>query len=123
VRRKYAGTYDEQWQKERCPLLPDDFDERFLQAAPTALTVPGYMQGDEDCVFIGMTEEGRVDFRLDAPVPTVGVRFIRSGTRSEPKLESIHFDTDKRQYYVTWKSVINIQGKVELFKNVEARIL
>ena len=122
-RRRYAGTYDEAWQKERSPLLPDDFDDRFLQAAPAALTARGYLAGNEDCILLGMTEEGRVDFRLDAPAPTVGVRFARSGIRSQPKLESIHLDTDARQYTVTWKSFLNIQGKVEELKNIEARVL
>lgn len=123
ARRKYAGTYDEAWQKERCPLLPDDFDDRFLQAAPAALTADGYLEGGQDCVIIGMTEEGRVDFRMEAPEPTIGVRFARKGVRSRPKLESIHFDTDSRQYFVTWKSMLNIQGRVEELKNIEARLL
>lgn len=123
ARRRYAGTYDDRWQKERCPLLPDDFDERFLQAAPAALTARDYLVGNEECVVLGMTEEGRVDFRLDAPPPTIGVRFARAGVRSQPRLESLHFDTDARRYFVTWKSMLNIQGKVEQLKNIEARIL
>lgn len=28
-RAHYAGTYDEDWQRDRCPLLPRDFDTRF----------------------------------------------------------------------------------------------
>src|SRR2546426_3738156 len=30
----FAGTYDLKWEAERCPLLPEDFDGRFLQCAP-----------------------------------------------------------------------------------------
>src|SRR5262245_60706553 len=29
----YAGTYDAKWTESRCPLLPEDFDDRFFQAA------------------------------------------------------------------------------------------
>ncbi|MEW5702011.1 MAG: DUF2169 domain-containing protein, partial [Candidatus Zixiibacteriota bacterium] len=29
----WAGTYDETWEKERLPLLPRDFDDRFYQCA------------------------------------------------------------------------------------------
>lgn len=123
ARRQYAGTYDDAWAKERCPLLPDDFDDRFLQAAPAALTAPRYLSGDERCVLLGMTEEGRIEFPLDAKAPTVGVRMEGSGVRSNPKLESVHIDSDARRFYVTWKSSINIQGKVEGLRNVEARIL
>jgi hypothetical protein len=121
-RRHYAGTYDDQWVKERSPLLPDDFDDRFLQAAPQALTSDSYMKGDEQVAIIGMTDEGRVDFSLDAPEPVVGIRFARKGIRSHPKLESIHFNTDTRQVHLTWKSSVNIQGRVEELKNIEARL-
>lgn len=123
ARKQYAGTYDDDWQKNRAPLLPDDFDERFLQAAPAALTCDGYLKGDERCALIGMTEEGRIQFDLDAKNPTIGVRLVRKGIRAKPEMESLHFDTDKRQFYVTWKAMVDIQGKVEELKNIEARVL
>jgi len=123
ARSQYAGTYDDDWQKNRAPLLPDDFDERFLQAAPAALTCDGFMKGNERCVLLGMTPEGKVQFDLDIKGPTIGVRFARKGLRSKPELESLHFDTDTRQFFVTWKSMIDIQGKVEELKNIEARLL
>jgi len=122
-RRQFAGTYDKQWEQERMPLLPDDFDDRFLQAAPPELTANAYLQGNQPVVLLGMTEEGRVSFDLDAPAPVIGVRFHQSAVRSKPKLESIHFDTEARQVQLIWKSCINIQGKVESFSNVEARLL
>lgn len=121
-RRQYAGTYDEAWQRERCPLLPDDFDDRFLQAAPPELTARGYLSGDETCVLLGMTEEGRIEFPLAAPAPVAGVRMHGAGVRANPKLESIHIDADARQYHVTWKASVNIQGKVEGLLNLEARL-
>jgi hypothetical protein len=123
ARSQYAGTYDDDWQKNRAPLLPDDFDERFLQAAPAALTCNGFLNGDERCALIGMTEEGRVQFDLNARNPTIGVRFVRKGLRSKPEMESLHFDTDTRQFFITWKSMIDIQGKVEELQNIEARVL
>ena len=33
-RAAFAGTYDEQWMKERMPLLPTDFDRRFFSMPP-----------------------------------------------------------------------------------------
>ena len=123
ARRQYAGTYDDTWQKERMPLLPEDFDERFLQCAPPALTAPGYLSGQETVTLLGMTEEGRLDFQLATQPPAVGVRLHKTGKLSHPNLESIHIDTIARQVCCTWKSAINIQGHAESFKSVEARIL
>src|SRR5262249_37085300 len=42
-RRSYAGTMDENWKKERMPLLPLDFDERYNQLAPPKLIAPSYL--------------------------------------------------------------------------------
>jgi len=36
-RVQLAGTYDDSWTEDRMPLLPDDFQERFHNAAPVGL--------------------------------------------------------------------------------------
>ena len=33
-RTRYAGTYDEAWQRDRCPLYPADLDDRFFLCSP-----------------------------------------------------------------------------------------
>src|SRR5205823_5975392 len=33
-RSDFAGTYDQAWKNDRYPLLPLDFDSRFLNSAP-----------------------------------------------------------------------------------------
>jgi hypothetical protein len=40
-RAQYAGTCDTQWEAERAPLVPLDFDRRFLNAAAPGLTASG----------------------------------------------------------------------------------
>jgi hypothetical protein len=42
-----AGTYDERWQNERAPELPEDFDYRFFNAAPPDQQLEGFLHGDE----------------------------------------------------------------------------
>lgn len=36
----FAGTYDDHWLKETRPLLPQDFDNRYFQAAPVDQQLP-----------------------------------------------------------------------------------
>lgn len=122
-RRQFGGTYDDAWVRERAPLLPDDFDDRFLQAAPAGLVTSGYLAGDEEVEIQGMTEEGSLRFRLGAHRPTLGLRLARKGIRAEPELESVHFDTDARLVTCTWKHAFDVQGKVEEMINIEARLL
>ena len=44
-RRELTGTYDENWEKNRQPLLPEDFDERYYQCAPEDQQAKGYLRG------------------------------------------------------------------------------
>ncbi|MFQ5757345.1 MAG: DUF2169 domain-containing protein [Acidiferrobacterales bacterium] len=46
-----AGTYGQDWLRERWPGFPEDFDWAFFNAAPPGLQVDGYLRGDEDLLF------------------------------------------------------------------------
>ncbi len=46
-RYRYAGTYDDAWQNERHPLLPEDFDPRFWNCAPEDQIARPFLRGDE----------------------------------------------------------------------------
>jgi hypothetical protein len=48
-RIELAGTYDDRWQDERLPLVPDDFDERFYQFAPVDQQLPNLAWRGESC--------------------------------------------------------------------------
>jgi hypothetical protein len=69
-RRRYAGTYDAAWQRQRAPFLPVDFDPRFFQVAPPDQQVPGHLQGGEPIELINCTADGL----CCAMVPTVKLR-------------------------------------------------
>jgi hypothetical protein len=60
----YAGTYDERWQSSRMPLLPEDFDPRFYQAASNGLCAPGFLQGGEEVHLLNLGAGGRRSFAL-----------------------------------------------------------
>lgn len=63
-RVKYAGTYDDLWQTQRAPYLPEDFDSRFFNMAHPDLVYPGYMQGGESVLISGMHPNGELKFNL-----------------------------------------------------------
>lgn len=72
---------------------------------------------------LGMTDEGKLSFDLNAAPPTIGLTFHKAGRLSQPILESIHIDATARNVQLTWKSAINIQGHIETLKTIEARVL
>jgi len=58
-RASFAGTYDERWMKERMPLPPADFDDRFFQAVPTDQQAPAFLRGGEPVTLVGLTPPAR----------------------------------------------------------------
>jgi hypothetical protein len=72
-RAKYAGTYDEKYQKERAPRTPLDFSYSFYNAAHPVLQVDGYLRGDEEVELINLCSEPRLRFRLPAIQPKITV--------------------------------------------------
>jgi hypothetical protein len=67
----FAGTYDENWMKERQPLPPVDFDDRFFQCAPQDQQAPAFLRGGEPIVLYHLTPSGD----LRSTLPRVDLRF------------------------------------------------
>lgn len=119
-RLNYAGTYDDEWLHNRAPLLPEDFDHQFFQTAPRPLVAKGYLKGNEECLLQGVTPEGILRFRLASMPPVLHVRLVKGGVQSRPNLETIHIDSDRGKIYLLWKSAINLHGRLELLREIEA---
>jgi hypothetical protein len=60
-----AGTYDAAWEKQRCPLLPVDFNPEYFNVAPVDQRLDGYVAGEE-VRLDGMTVAGQDVFTLPA---------------------------------------------------------
>jgi hypothetical protein len=58
-----AGTYDNRWRKSKWPLLPEDFNPAYFQAAPLDQQ-SGIVRGGDLVEIENMTPEGRWTFRL-----------------------------------------------------------
>lgn len=107
-RAAFAGTYDAAWEKSRKPLLPRDFDRRFLNAASPGLIAPGYLQGNEPVVIANATPEGRLAFSLPGlPPPQVVVyRKRESDEDLELRLDTVIIDTDAMRLVLLWRGML-----------------
>ncbi len=63
-RSRYAGTYDEQWEINRSPYLPFDFDKRFFNAAHPDLIYPGFLKGGELVEITNMHPQADLKFAI-----------------------------------------------------------
>lgn len=111
-RLQYAGTYDQNWLDKKFPFLPDDFDERYYQAAPVDQQVP-VLEGGEDIELVNLTPEGRTTFPL--PEKTVPVLFIKRDGQEQSevaRIDSLVLEPDLGRLTLTWRATIPLQRNV-----------
>ena len=102
-RYEYAGTYDQQWLDDVFPFLPQDFDERYFQAAPPDQQVP-FSKAPMEVTLANLTPDGLRQFVLphfEAPVHV----FPKRGEREDltATLDTIVFEPDQDRFCMTWR--------------------
>jgi len=93
-RASYAGTYDEAWRRERAPVWPTDFDERFFCAAPAPLQAAPHLRGGEPVLLEGLHRDGPIRFRLPALRLIVRFRFNARDVRRAMILDAVIIEPD-----------------------------
>jgi len=112
-RLAYAGTYDAEWQKNRMPLLPEDFDRRFFHAAHPDLVTPEYLLGGEPVEIVNASPRGRLAFTLPEEAPE-GAVMMKDGTRHAVamNLDTVRIDTDEHRVSLIWRGHLPVQRQV-----------
>lgn len=105
-RARFAGTFDQAWEQQRAPRLPQDFDRRFFLAAAPGLSSPAHLRGDEPVVVIGATPEGRWEFSLPGIAPPRCAVALRDGStrQLETRLDTVIVDADRRRLVLLWRA-------------------
>jgi hypothetical protein len=117
----YLGTYDERWQKERCPAPPADFRPDYYNAARPDLQVPGYLKGDEDVRLLNLAPGGgEVRFRLPGvrPVVTVTRADIESLGWDAPQstenlamcLDTLCLLPEENRFFLVWRGSLPVRN-------------
>lgn len=106
ARARWAGTMDTRWREERCPLLPLDFDYRFMQVAPPDQIVPGNLRGGEQVRLLGCHPQGGFEFSVPAHRVTVSAQ-IRGVEKKNPAvIDTLLIEPDLDRVVVTWRASV-----------------
>lgn len=113
ARLALAGTYDQAYMKERWPWLPEDFDFRFFQEAPSDQRLAsGYWRGDERFEIEGLHPDGSVRSRLPQIAPRVLVSIAAQGEETFHevvlRLDTIVWDGASARLSLTWRGLIEV---------------
>ncbi len=107
-RRRFLGTTDELWKKERLPLLPADFDDRFNQAAPPCLVTPKHLRGGELVQVHNMCANGPLQFELPRLHFFVGARHRRHIVEHRAVLDTVLLEPNSRELEMTWRAAVRM---------------
>jgi hypothetical protein len=119
TRRKYAGTFDQNWIENRMPLLPEDFDARHNQAAPPSQQVRGYLKGDERISISNLYPQAR---SIETMLPGMTV-VVAGNVRNQYFTEMAVLDTlliwsERPELTLVWRRVIRPRQKIEEVRNI-----
>jgi len=110
-RRERAGTYGEQWEKTRKPLLPADYDERHLQCAPEDQWSARHLYGGEPVALLNLSPHGPLQFAL----PKISLVFAtRFGSRREihqGRLGTVLIQPDVDRLQLVWQTALPVSGR------------
>lgn len=99
----FAGTHDEAWRRDVCPLLPADFDERYFHSAPSGQIAGRHLQGGEPVHVVGASASGELRFSVPARPIEVELSVREAVTAHAATLDSLRIEPDERRAVVTWK--------------------
>jgi hypothetical protein len=109
ARYPFAGTYDQDWLDKTFPFLPQDFDERYYQAAPEDQQID-CPRGGEEVQLLNLTPSGRTRFFL--PTVAVPVVFFRKNAEPEHRqavLDTIVIEPDLGRLLLTWRASVALR--------------
>ena len=106
-RRRYLGTFDENWQRTRAPLLPEDMDERFWNAAQ--LISPQPLVGGESVLLVNLSTSGRIETAL----PRVPMRVRVDDRDVRPRLDLVVLEPDEDRIALTFRVAVDVTGSLD----------
>jgi hypothetical protein len=121
-RVRYAGTYDEAWRRDRCPLYPDDLDDRFFLCAPEDQRPKEFLRGGEPVELLNLTPSGLLAFTL----PRVAFGFeteFRGGDRVQHrgKLHTVILEPDVPRVILVWRTELPCHPRARKLRQTVVR--
>lgn len=113
-RAKFAGTYDDAWIENRFPHLPDDYDDRYAQAAPLDQQIR-HPKGGEVIKLNNMMPGQSGPFEMTLPPLNLPVVFSRrrgEDLAGSPVVDTIVIEPDSRHIDVITRASLPLKRDI-----------
>jgi len=116
-RAAMAGTYDEKWRKERSPLLPEDFNERYYQCAPDDQQTPQLLRGGETVTLFNLAQMRVLRFNLPRVSLGFHTRFKNESIDHRGTLHTVILEPDVPRVLLVWHTYLPCHANVLKLRN------
>ena len=107
-----AGTYDEEWETQRMPLVPHDYDDAFHQCAPLDQRPARPLRGAEPVALTHLHPAGPLAFALPIVRPVFRTRIGRELVVHEPMMHSLILEPDALRFQMVWHAALPCHHRV-----------
>jgi hypothetical protein len=112
-RRQWGGTFGPEWERDRKPLLPDNFDDRFYLCSPADQRPSVHLIGGEAVQVTHMTPEGLLRFRLPRVVLGFETHFSDGDVETHRQvLHSVIIEPDMHRVAMVWQTSLRCHSRV-----------
>lgn len=101
-RMSLVGTYDDAWQQNKAPLLPDDFNPDYFNAAHPDWVQQPFLSGGETVQLDGFHPDGPRNLRLPTVRPQLTFNLGGTGHPREAALWQVVFFPNENRFTMTW---------------------
>lgn len=113
-RLKWAGTFDADWEKERRPLFPEDFDRRFYQNVPEDQQCKGILSGGERIILSGFSHDEPLSFRIPKTRVMAEIKKGEEKSQEDMRIHTVFIDTESGIISITYSALFPCQGQEHL---------
>ncbi len=115
-RMRLAGTFDEEWESNRRPLLPCDFDMKYFQSAPLDQQCQGYLQGGERLMLSGFSHDDVLSFRIPSEKYLATAVFGVEEMIQEMQIYTVFIDAESCELSISYTAAFPCQSKEQTLK-------
>lgn len=105
-RARRAGTYDHQWEQERMPLVPHDFEDRHYQCAPDDQQIVDGIAGGEPVELHNLTPDGLLRFDLPRVALVFSTRISGEPRHHSATVQTVIIEPDRRRVVMVWATAV-----------------
>lgn len=120
-RRELCGTYDEQWQAGRMPLLPHDWNALSLQCSPVDQRPSSALRGGEPVELKNLTPGGELKFSLPKIHLTFNTLIDGRSTEHRAQVSTVIIEPDHPRVIMVWKSVLSCPTDIDYLDDTVVR--